>query len=282
MRRLRGAKLVVYLQDIYPDIAVALGKLPNNVLTRWLRRAMFAVYRRADRVVVLSRDMHDRLAASGVPAERIVCVSNWVDTTALEPRKQDNSFRRKHDVVNQFVVMYSGNLGLCQRLEDILEAARLLRHHADIVFLLVGDGVLKSQLKEQALRQELANVRFLPYQPKEQLSLSLSAAQLHLVPVDPRVVSCLMPSKLYGALASGTPVLAVAPDDCELAELVEELQVGAVCAPCEPAQLAIMIQRLAAAPEQLAAWAPALAWSRYNVSTVPCAPPHFGGIWNVS
>ena len=111
MRRLRGAKLVVYLQDIYPDIAVALGKLPDNFLTRWLRRAMFAVYRRADRVVVLSRDMHDRLATSGVPAERIACVSNWVDTTALEPRKQDNPFRRKHDVVNQFVVMYSGNLG---------------------------------------------------------------------------------------------------------------------------------------------------------------------------
>ena len=95
---------------------------------------------------------------------------------------------------------------------------------------------------------------FLPYQPKDQLSQSLSAAQLHLVPIDPRVVSCLMPSKLYGALASGTPVLAVAPDDCELAELVDELELGAICPPCEPAQLAIMIQRLAASPEELEAW----------------------------
>lgn len=254
VRKLRGAKLVVYLQDIYPDIAVALGKLPDNFTTRWLRRAMFAVYCRADRVVVLSRDMHDRLVAAGVPADRIACVPNWVDTTALAPVKHDNSFRRKHDVLHQFVVMYSGNLGLCQRLEDVLEAARLLRHRTDIVFLLIGEGVSKARLKEEAMRQELTNVRFLPYQPKEQLSLSLSAAQLHLVPIDPRIAGCLMPSKLYGALASGTPVLAVAPDNCELAELVEELQVGTVCPPCEPAQLAIMIQRLAASPDQLAAW----------------------------
>ncbi len=212
VRRLRRAKLVVYLQDIYPDIAVALGKLPDNFSTRWLRRAMFGIYRRADRVVVLSRDMHDRLVAAGVPAERVVCVSNWVDTGALVPLKEDNSFRRTHDVADRFVVMYSGNLGLCQRLEDILEAARLLRDHNHIVFLLVGDGVLKTRLQQQALRQELTNVHFLPYQPKDQLSQSLSAAQLHLVPIDPRVAGCLMPSKLYGALASGTPVLAMAPE----------------------------------------------------------------------
>lgn len=254
VQKLRGAKLVVYLQDIYPDIAVAMGKLPDNFSTRWLRRAMFAMYRRADRVVVLSRDMQDLLVASGVPAEHIACVPNWIDTKKIVPQKQNNTFRRKHDLLNQFVVMYSGNLGLCQRLEDVLEAAELLRNRTDIVFLLVGEGVLKTRLQEQATRQNLTNVRFLPYQPKEQLSHSLSAAQLQLVVMDPRVASCLMPSKFYGVLASGTAVLAIAPDESELAEIIDQQEVGVVCPPGDPAQLAKTIQRLAESPEQLEAW----------------------------
>ena len=87
VRRFRGAKLVVYLQDIYPDIAVALGKLRSGKFTRWLRRAMFAMYRSADRVIVLSRDMRELLEESGVPAAKIEVIPNWVDTRALLPAR---------------------------------------------------------------------------------------------------------------------------------------------------------------------------------------------------
>ena len=120
--------------------------------------------------------------------------------------------------------------------------------------MLIGEGASKSKLVSHALQLKLNNIRFLPYQPKEELSASLSAADVHLVPVDPRVVSCLMPSKLYGILAAGRPVLAVAPEGCELADLVNELDVGDVCNPCEPAELAATIERLAMSPDQLLHW----------------------------
>jgi colanic acid biosynthesis glycosyl transferase WcaI len=245
LKRVRGAKLVVYLQDIHPDIAVALGKIRNGWLTRILRRVMFRAYRSADRVVVLSRDMRQRVLDSGVAAERVLCIPNWVDTDNVRPIKSCNSFRDRHGLNGEFVVMYSGNLGLCQRLEDVIAAASYLRDRSDILFLLIGRGSLERRLKEQVLELGLSNIRFRSYQPKAQLAESLSAADLHLVPLDPRVASCLMPSKLYGVLASGTPLVAMAPDRCELAELTQQYGIGVVASPGDPEALAGILRDLA-------------------------------------
>lgn len=251
LRRWHQTKLVVYLQDIHPDIGIALGKIPDCWLTRRLRQGMFGVYRRADRVVVLSRDMRDLLIASGVSSARIDCIPNWIDTQTILPRKDSNAFRRRHGLDGQFIVMYSGNLGLCQRLEDVLAAADRLRDRPDILFLLVGDGVSKRGLEGEARRLGLPNVRFLPYQSKDDLAESLGAADLQLVPLDPRVASCLMPSKLYGVLASGNPVLAVAPKRSELAEITQERRVGLVVPPNRPDALAEAIARGSTNREEL-------------------------------
>ncbi|MGE0761621.1 MAG: glycosyltransferase family 4 protein [Pirellulaceae bacterium] len=248
-----GCKLVVYLQDIYPDLGIALGKLRDGWWTRWLRRAFVAVYRRADRVVVLSRDMRRVLLEADVRPDRIEIIPNWTDCSRVEPRKDDNAFRRRHGLHGRFVVMYSGNMGLCQGLDQLLDAARELRDRAEVTWLLIGDGARRRELERRVQREQLKNVRFLDYQPHTQLADSLSAADLHLVPLDARVSSFIMPSKLYGILASGTPLIAVAPADCELAELVVEHGVGFVSRPDRPAELAGLIARLAEAPESLSA-----------------------------
>jgi glycosyltransferase involved in cell wall biosynthesis len=245
VQMLRGTKLVVYLQDIHPDIAVALGKIRNGVLVRMLRKLMFHTYRRAERVIVLSRDMKDHLVASGVPAEKVAIIPNWIDTKKVRPVKQDNPFRKCQGINGDFVVMYSGNLGLCQRLEDVVAAANHLRDRSDILFLLIGGGALKAGLEKQVADLGLENVRFLPYQPKSQISESLSAADVHLVPLDERVASYLMPSKLYGVLASATPLIAIAPENCELAEMTVEHDVGVLANPGEPESLAQAIAQLA-------------------------------------
>ena len=230
---------------------------------------MARTYRAADRVVVLSRDMQSRIVAWGVPAERIVCLPNWIDTRQVRPLKLANAFRERHDFNGRFVVMYSGNLGLCQRLEDVIVAADHLRQRPDILFVLVGGGAKEKELKQQALDLGLSNVRFLGYQPKHQLADSLSAAELHLVPLDPRVASCLMPSKLYGVLASGTPLVAVAPDDCELADLTRDHEIGIVTPPGDPAALAAAIAGLADHPDalrEMGAPSPPLGGSRVRSS----------------
>jgi colanic acid biosynthesis glycosyl transferase WcaI len=251
LQRWRRVPLIVYLQDIHPDIGVALGKLREGWPIRCLKRRLFAVYRRADRVVVLSRDMRRRMLEAGLDERRVVILPNWIDTALVRPIKQGNTFRHRHGIDGRFLVMYSGNLGLCQRLEDVIAAADCLKLRTDILFVLIGDGAIRSQLEQQACRLALTNVRFLPYEPKATLAESLSAADLHLVPLDPRVAECLMPSKLYGVLASGTPLLAVAPDHCELADLVRQNQVGHVVRPGEPEALAQVIEALVGQPESL-------------------------------
>jgi len=239
-----GCRLIVYLQDIYPDVAVATGTVRNRWSIRLLRRCLFAVYRRADRVIVLGEDMRAILTEGGVPDDRITTVPNWADTRRIYPVRQDNAFRRNEALDGQFVVMYSGNMGLCQNLDSILEAARLLRDRSDIQFVFVGDGVSRDRLESRA--RDLANVRFRPYQPQSQLAHSLSAADLHLVPLDARVTGCLVPSKLYGILAAGVASLVVADDRCEVSRVIRESETGKIVAPDNPEQLAKMIAWCAA------------------------------------
>ena len=231
-------RLVIYLQDLYPDLAVALGKVRPSWTISLLRRLIFAVYRRADRIVVLSRDMQKVLVESGVAAERIDVIPNWVDTSEVRPLKQGNALRSEWNPENRFVVMYSGNMGLCQGLDNVIRAAEQLRDRSEILFLLVGDGSSRQRIQDLAAELRLSNVRFLSYQSKSDLGCSLSAADLHLVPVDSRVYNFLMPSKLYGVLASGTPLLAVAPAESELAQLTLESQVGLVVPPDDAQALA--------------------------------------------
>lgn len=231
-------KLIVYLQDIHPELGIALGRLRDNWRTRLLRRSFSAAYRRADRIIVLSEDMQSTVIEANAGMPNVEVIPNWVDTTRIKPIKTANAFRAEHDLDNKFVVMYSGNLGLCQGLENVLDAAELLCHRDDVMFLLIGNGALKPHLVQTAEQRNLRNVRFVDYQPISRLAESLSAADLHLVPVDSHAIRYLMPSKLYSALASGTPVVTVAPRECELARLVEEHRVGFNVPPDEPESLA--------------------------------------------
>lgn len=254
IQRLRGCRHVVYLQDIYPDIAVALEKVREGWLTRFIRNTLLSAYHKADQIVVLSRDMKELLVGHGIPAEKIVCIPNWVDTESVYPIKDENAFRESQNLDGKFVVMHSGNMGLSQKLENVLEAAALLQEQkrTDIEFLMVGGGASQKRLEQYASDRQLQNVRFLAYQPKSELAQSLSAADVHLISVDRDAIRCLMPSKLYGILASGTPVIAIAPDDCELSEIIEANEVGTVAAPDDSESLANQIQRLAAQPRECA------------------------------
>lgn len=224
------AKLVVYLQDIYPDVALKLDKLREGLFYRFLHATMHGAYRMADHVVVLSEDMRDLLLASGVAPERISIIPNWIDTQLVYPVKKENPLRRSQGWDARFVVMYSGNLGLSQRLEHLIDAADILRNEKEIQFVLIGDGATKSEMVARAKEKNLSNVLFLGYQPKDALAQSLSAADLHFVVLDPTVAGCLMPSKIYGILASGSATIVATSDGCELARMVRENDVGYVVA----------------------------------------------------
>jgi glycosyltransferase involved in cell wall biosynthesis len=234
-------QLVVYLQDVHPEIGIALGKLRNGWLATMLQRWFHAIYRAADRVIVLSEDMQSLALGWGISKAKIALIPNWVDIDAVYPLKVDNRIRPSYSSGRDFVVMYSGNLGLCQQLDDILQAAELLQDERRIRFVFVGQGASRARLQTLANKRMQSNVGFFDYRPKSELKESLSAADLHLVPLDPRLTRYMMPSKLYGILASGTPLIAIAPSS-HLARIVESERIGWVVSPGSPEALAQRIR----------------------------------------
>lgn len=245
-------RLVVHAQDIHPDVGIAIGKLREGLLTRAVRAALVACYRRAGLVIVPSEDMRDALISRGVPVGTVVTLPNWADAAQVVPRQGTSRFRDREAWGDQFVVMHSGNMGLTQRLETLLEVAGRLRDRKDIVFALVGGGAAEAGLRRIAERDRLDNVRFLPYQPKSELAESLGAADLHVVSVDREAIRFLMPSKLYGILAVGVPVLAVCPEWSGLHKEVTGERIGLTAEPGDAAGIATAIVEAAGRRDELA------------------------------
>jgi colanic acid biosynthesis glycosyl transferase WcaI len=214
----------------------------------------FNSYRQSDGVIVLSRDMRDFLVEQGVPPDQVHVIPNWVDTDLIFPIKENNRFRKRHGLEDKFIVMYSGNLGMSQHLDRVLEAARLLCDEKDLVFAIVGNGIDRERLERIAAEEHLDNVRFLGYQPKSALAETLSAADLHIVVLRPELQRYLMPSKFYGVLASGTPTIAVTTCDSELGQVVLQEDVG-VCGEAGGRGVAAMIAQCKNDPAGCENWA---------------------------
>ncbi|MBF6568110.1 MAG: glycosyltransferase family 4 protein [Candidatus Binataceae bacterium] len=257
-------RLVYHVQDLYPDIAIANGGLKSRLLLSLLDRANRLAFEKSDRIIVLGDDMRERILAKGVTPDRVSIVTGWVDTRDIRPLPI-NRFRR--ELGDRFVVMYSGNLGLSQQLETVLDSAAKLRDDQRILFLFVGEGARKQWLIDRARQLGLSNVQFTPYRPREELSESLSAADLHLIPLLPGAAGCIVPSKIYGILAAGRPFVAIMEDRAAIARLAREHSVGYVVNPGDAAGLASTIVAAVEAPDELTAMgsrARQLAESRFD------------------
>ncbi len=242
-------RLVYYLQDLFPEVGLALGKIRPGPVAGLLRWTTQVGLRAADRVVVLGQDMFERVLARGIDPAKVAIVPNWADTATVRPAGRDNALRQEWGLDGRFTVMYSGNLGLSQDLEQVLHAARELRA---VQFLFVGEGAAKARLQELAAQGRLDNVRFLPYQPKERLGESLSAADVHLVPLQQGLAGCIVPSKLYGILAAGVPYIAAVDADSEVARVTDRYETGLRIDPGTPHQLVAALRWCLRHPHELA------------------------------
>lgn len=243
--RLLGGRTVNWLQDIFPEIAMALGAFPSNRLLsrplKWWRNKTLTA---AKTNVVISGQMQKLLASQGV--QNVVCIPNWADETAITPTDHaQNPLRKEWNLAEKFIVMYSGNFGRAHTFAEIADAVRQLTSEPHIQFLLVGEGAGLQALKQEFEDKGTGNVVFKPFQSKERLNSSLGAADLHLVTLKQGMEDLLMPSKLYGVLAAGRPVAFVGEQDGELAELVRLEQVGAAFAYGDGNGLASYIKAMA-------------------------------------
>jgi putative colanic acid biosynthesis glycosyltransferase WcaI len=238
-----GVPLVVISQDVFPEIAERLERLEHPLVVASLRALVGLYLRRADRVVAIGETMKKRLEEKGAPAERIEVIPNWVDTSAITPQPRDNPWAARHGLDDSFVVMHSGNVGHAQDLDSLVRAATFLRDLDRVRIVIIGFGARHGELRALAKRLDVRDtVRFLPYQPREALSESLGAADLHFVGLAQGLAGYVVPSRLYGILSAGRPVLVAADEDSETVRLVREAGCGLVIEPGRPDRVAAAIR----------------------------------------
>ena len=247
------APVLVISQDVFPEIATELHRLRNPAVVRVLGGLVGAYLRRADRIVAIGETMRERLEAKGTPPERLRVIPNWVDTRAITPQPRDNPWAERRDLVGRFVVMHSGNVGHAQDLDSLVRAATFLRDRDDLRIVIAGFGARHAEMVELARRLDVkGTVRFLPYQKRERLSLSLSSADVHVVGLAKGLAGYVVPSRLYGILSAGRPVIAAADEESETARLVSEVGCGIVIPPGRPELLARTIRSAAEGAYDLA------------------------------
>ena len=246
--RLRRAPLVLGLQDVYPEVAIKLGRVDNPAAVAVLRVGSNAALRGAVAVVALGRDMSRRLTDRGVPEERIHVIPNWADGRVVKPLCKPSALRRELGLEDSFVVMHSGNIGFSQNLDRLLDAAELLGEHPDVRIVIAGEGAGRDRLAAEIARRRLENVKLIGYQPRAGLSESLGMADLHVVSLLPDLAGCVVPSKVYGIMAAGRPFLAALEPWAEPALIAEEERCGFRVDPGDAGALAAAIVELRKAP----------------------------------
>lgn len=237
--------MIFYCQDIFPQVAGLLEDFKSPAINLVLERLNRFLVARARRIICLGDTMARRLTeGKGADPAKITIIHNWADTTAIVPSPKDNDFARSHDLQDRCVILHAGNIGLSQNLDVVIEAAELMTARADIVILFIGDGNRRPALESAVKARGLVNVRFLPYQPREQLRWTYASSDVCLVSLKPGLAGYIVPSKLYPILAAGRPYVAAVESTTEVAALTERHQCGVLVPPGDPAALAAAIVEL--------------------------------------
>ncbi|WP_343712225.1 glycosyltransferase family 4 protein [Inquilinus sp.] len=248
--RLKGARMVNWLHDLFPEVALRLGMSGSARLGKAALRLRDWSLAQAAINVPPTGTMGRFLAARGIPPDKLHVLHHWADAGGIRPVPPEaNALRRQWGLEGKFVVGYSGNFGRVHEFETILEAADRLKSRDDIRFLFIGDGHRRAAVETWVRQKQLGNVQFHPLQPSSHLSESLCAADMHLVSLLPPLEPCIIPSKFYGILAAGRPTLFVGDPAGEVASALASGHCGRSVAIGDGAGLADHIQDLAASPE---------------------------------
>lgn len=253
---LRGIPWVFEVRDLWPGVFVELGVLRNKVLVGMLEAMELFLYRKATRVVTVTRSFAEDIERRGIERRKLGVVTNGVDYVRFAPGPADPDLVAAEGLERRFVVLYLGAHGISHALLRILEAAERLDDLEDVLFVFVGEGAEKEELVAEARRRSLTNVRFVPGVAKERVLAWYRAADVGLVPLRKvELFKTFIPSKMFELLAAGVPI--VASVDGEAREILRESGGASVVDPEDADAIAREIRALRADPERRRAMAEA-------------------------
>ena len=233
----KRSKVIYNVQDLFPDLAVELGKLKNKQFIEFLKKLSELIVRRVDKVVVVGEYMEKRireeLLRETSTDTHVVTIHNWADGDKIKVLREDeenNFLKREWRLEGKFVVLYSGNIGYLHEFDTIISTAEYFAKEGprEIVFVFIGEGIKKSYIEEKIKEKGLYNILFFPYQSREMLTYSLGLADVSLVTLEKGFEGMVVPSKIYGILASGKPVIAIIGEESEITEIIRRGKCGEI------------------------------------------------------
>lgn len=246
---LKRRPFVFELSDLWPASIVAVGAMKPSLSLRLIEKLELFLYSRAQAVVALTNAFKDNLVSRGVDPAKVAVVTNGVDLPRYQPRPRDLALARQFGLEGKFVVGYVGTHGMAHGLKNVLDAAALLIDRDDVRVILVGNGAEREALIANAQARGLANVVFVPPQPKDAIPAIWSLCDVALVHLrNSPVFTTVIPSKMFEAMGMGLPLLMVLPDG-EAKGIVEAEATGLWVPPEDPAALAAAIRHLASDPD---------------------------------
>lgn len=252
--RLKGAKPILIVHDVYPDVLVPIGLTKKgSILYRIIDRFQCHMLRRMDRIVVLGRDMEARIKEKfpgKTPPTRII--ANWGDSDRIQPAlREANRVRLENQLGGKFIIQFSGNMGRTHGLQDLVSLAERFEGDEDVHFLVFGWGAGRPWLEEMIEREDLKNVTLLDPCSKEELGMYLTCCDLFFLPFKAGMEGISVPSRMYNVMAAGNPILAICSRQSELAMVVEEEAIGWVSEPNDLDSMEAAIRAAISNPEEL-------------------------------
>ncbi len=251
-----GVPFVFNVQDIFPDVAVDLGALNNERVIDLAKKHERSIYRRADAITVLSTDQQRNVQDKMPPdlRHRVHIIHNFADTERVQTIDRSDphhnrDYRNRHGLGDKTVVMYSGNVGLSQSFDLVRAAADRYRNDAGVHFVINGEGAARPEV--DAWARDFPNVTVSDFAPREALSETLGAADLHLILLKSGLAKSSTPSKMYGILAAGRPVLASIDENSEVSQTIAEARAGASVRPDDAEAFLAALEELLSDPARL-------------------------------
>ena len=242
----KDVKILYGIQDMFPGSTIASGKMPNKLMQRFFYNLQKKAYEKANYISVISEDMKMKLLEQGVQEEKIRVIVNWFDDSSIrEIPRDENLFIKKYSMSNdKFYVQYAGTMGYVFDYKMVLSVARLLQDHDDIVFQMIGEGSQKAEFIEEAKKQELTNIVFLPLEPQEMVPHVYSACDICFIPLKRGIIGNSVPSKAGLLMACKRAIVTTADEESDYNRMINDEHIGIACSTENPQAAANAILKM--------------------------------------